>query len=598
REIANAMQAVIDPDAAIYGAAVFTLSGPVLLSNGMEAEAAKDTTWMNVWAEAYRVNLAREDITDEIVYAKLVEDVVTGEICFVVAKPIFYDGKHWGVICFFIDPQYFEDLVSKDSLDEQDVCFITSTSSIDAFISSESEGTFRFVANIPDRDEYVLNNTEKEASEALLKAFKQSSRGRVKATLNTPVAGSREMTFYYSSIDTPQEMLVVGRPSAVTQAHAEEVLDTIRDIVEDSDEMAERYLTTTIVIFILGIAGAYIITSRLSRKYADNLTTPIRTLTKKVEAMDGDTLEFTWEKMREKDDEIEILADSFGSMTERIRDDISHIKQMKTERERIEAELTLAASIQMAMLPPLNERFTDGEGFTLYATMRPAREVGGDFYDFFMMDEDHLAFLIADVSDKGIGAAIFMAISKSIIRMRSMSGGSPGEILKDVDAMLSEGNEAAMFVTVFMAVLEISTGRVTACNGGHDYPMVCIAEAGKRRSFRMLEEEHGRPLAFLPGNVFPELNWQLSPGDRIYLYTDGVNEAQGKGDYSEQFGTDRMIEVLNKCVDEDDRSLCESMSGSVDAFLRDEPQFDDMTMLSLTYRGNRNTVKSADSQGS
>ncbi len=285
--------------------------------------------------------------------------------------------------------------------------------------------------------------------------------------------------------------------------------------------------------------------------------------------------------------ELFTLLEGMQNLEESVGKSLVEINQMTQERERLQTELSFASQIQKAMLPKLTEEFTGGNRFGLYATMRTARSVGGDFYDFFMLDKDRLVFLVADVSDKGMGAALFMAVSKTIISTRALSGGTPVQILRDADAILSSGNEESMFVTVFMAILDLSTGVVTACNAGHDYPFVCIKKEDGRSEYEFLKEDHGSPLAFFSGfdhnpAEFPTLEWHLSPGDRIFLYTDGVNEAQGKGG-DEFLGTDRVKDVLNLHKNDDDKALCDAVMKEIDTFTEGEPQSDDITMLSVTY---------------
>lgn len=281
--------------------------------------------------------------------------------------------------------------------------------------------------------------------------------------------------------------------------------------------------------------------------------------------------------------EMGAFAGEFALLTKEIDRYTAEVSALAGERERMETELSYAAQIQRAMLPKLTDEFTMGKGFSLFASMDPAREVGGDFFDFFMIDPDRMAFLVADVSDKGMGAALFMAISKAVIRSHAFAGGSPSEILKRADMVLLEGNEEGMFVTVFLAILKLSTGEITACNAGHDYPIVCFAHDGKRDGFELREEEHGGPLAFLHANRLPDLHWQLRPGDRVFLYTDGINEAHGKS--NEQFGVGRMIEVLNTHIEDDDETVCRAMKDAVNGFMKGEAQFDDMTTLCLTWHG-------------
>ncbi len=288
--------------------------------------------------------------------------------------------------------------------------------------------------------------------------------------------------------------------------------------------------------------------------------------------------------------ELMILREAMQKLEDSVGTSLVEINRMSKESERIKAELSFAAQIQRSMLPEIDDVIASDERFSLYATMRPATSVGGDFYDFFMVDDDRLAFLVADVSDKGMGAALFMAVSKTVISTRMRSGGTPAEVLKDADAILSEGNDEGMFVTVFLAVLNLKTGEVEACNAGHDYPYVCIRNEAGEGDYQMLRQEHGLSLAFFAGTdmphaEFPLISWQLSPGDRIFLYTDGVNEAQGSDDI--QFGESRVKDVLDKHRTDDDKTVCDSMLKEIDAFLKNESQFDDITMISLTYNGNK-----------
>lgn len=260
------------------------------------------------------------------------------------------------------------------------------------------------------------------------------------------------------------------------------------------------------------------------------------------------------------------------------------------ENSAIMAEFSMAGNIQREMLPNILPEVTDTENYDLFATMTPAFEAGGDFYDYFMLDDKTLAFLIADVSDKGIGAALFMAVSKAVIKMRAQAGGSPSEVLSDVDKRLGKDNDLGMFVTVWLGYLDIETGHVVACNAGHDFPMLYLQsdERAKAEGFFIYKTEHGLGVAMFPGMDYPEIEFDMKPGDRIFLYTDGVNEAQGKE--NEQFGLDRLQSVLNAHLSDSSMELCNSVKSAVDSFVGNAPQFDDMTMLALTYRGGHSEI--------
>ena len=210
--------------------------------------------------------------------------------------------------------------------------------------------------------------------------------------------------------------------------------------------------------------------------------------------------------------------------------------------------------------------------------MTPAKEVGGDFYDFFLIDENHLALVIADVSGKGVPAALFMVISKTLIKNRAMQGGSPAQILADVNDQLCEGNESDMFVTCWLGIFDLSTGVLTAASAGHEFPAVCGAD----RKFELLKDKHGFVLAGMEGARYRDYEIQLERGGSIFVYTDGVPEATDAAD--EMFGTDRMLEALNRSPEKDPKVFIREVDAAVKEFTGEAPQFDDMTMVALTWR--------------
>jgi Serine phosphatase RsbU, regulator of sigma subunit len=245
-------------------------------------------------------------------------------------------------------------------------------------------------------------------------------------------------------------------------------------------------------------------------------------------------------------------------------------------------ELDIASKIQDGLLPTSFPAFPDRKEFDVYASTKPAKEVGGDFYDFFMIDDTHLAILIADVSDKGIGAALFMAISKINIKTRGQMGGSPSEIISYADKVISEKNEAGMFVTLWLGIIDLTTGHMDVCNAGHDYPAILRADK-ESVQYTIDKEKHGPPVGFLPGMEYPEISYELHPGDRIFLYTDGVTDAKNRD--GNRFETDRLLKTLNANIKASDEQLITAVRTDIDRFIGGEPQFDDVTMLSFTYFG-------------
>ena len=298
-----------------------------------------------------------------------------------------------------------------------------------------------------------------------------------------------------------------------------------------------------------------------AKRFADEHTEPESPLGRDIKAVN----------------EIGQLARTVDAMEGQVLNYIDSITRITKEREQIKAELHIASEIQLSMLP---REFPVRKEFEIFATMTPAKEVGGDFYDFFMIDEDHIALVMADVSGKGVPAALFMAISKALIRTRSMMGGTPSEILADVNNQLCEGNEAELFVTVWLGILEISTGKVIAANAGHEYPAIYR----KGKGYELFKTKHSPAVATMEDLKFWGSEFELNAGDALYIYTDGVAEATNSND--ELYGTDRMIDALDSTEGMSAENILLTMKKSVDDFTGDAPQFDDITMLSLKYYGN------------
>ena len=275
-------------------------------------------------------------------------------------------------------------------------------------------------------------------------------------------------------------------------------------------------------------------------------------------------------------DEIGDLSREIRTMQEKIVENTGNLAALTAEREHMSTELKLSRAIQASALPV---DFPERAEFELYASMRPARAVGGDFYDFFLIDDDHLALVIADVSGKGIPAALFMMVSMALIRNQLKSGSDPALAVERVNQQLCERNESSMFVTVWLAVLELSTGKGTACNAGHENP--AFRRAGE--SFELLKYKHDMMVGISPGAKYHLRPFVMHPGDCLFVYTDGVPEAAGA--VSGMFGEERLINTLNIEPDSSSEELIRRMLGEVDRFADEAPQFDDITMLSLKYIG-------------
>ena len=333
------------------------------------------------------------------------------------------------------------------------------------------------------------------------------------------------------------------------------------------------------------LAASLLISWVLTRRIKRTLVTPINAIAEAAATYARDKREGT-EKTGHFDsldirtqDEVENLSHIMADMERDLAKHEEEITRITAEKERIGTELHMASAIQASMLPHVFPPFPDRKEFEVYASMDPAREVSGDFYDYFLIDDDHLGIVIADVSGKGVPAALFMMVSKVILQSCAMLGRSAGETLTKTNEAICSNNKAEMFVTVWLGILELSTGRMTAANAGHEYPI--LKRAGG--DYELFRERHGLVIGGMEGTEYPEYELQLNPGDRLFLYTDGVPEATDAD--NNLFGTERFLAALNADRDATPEQTLKNVRGAVDAFVKDAEQFDDLTILCLEYRG-------------
>ena len=277
--------------------------------------------------------------------------------------------------------------------------------------------------------------------------------------------------------------------------------------------------------------------------------------------------------------EIGELSEDVSALAEEMDDYLSRIERITAERERVKTELQTATQIQASMLPSIFPPFPERTEFEIFASMDPAREVGGDFYDFFLIDDDHLCLVIADVSGKGVPAALFMMASKIVIANNAKMGKSPAQILTDTNASILRNSREEMFITVWLGILELSTGRLTAANAGHEYPV--LQRPGE--PYHLFKDKHDLVLGGMEGIRYRQYELTLAPGSRLFVYTDGVPEAANAE--NKMFGMERMLTVLNQDAALSPEATLRNVRRAVDDFVQDAEQFDDLTMLCLEYKG-------------
>ena len=276
--------------------------------------------------------------------------------------------------------------------------------------------------------------------------------------------------------------------------------------------------------------------------------------------------------------EIEELFDSFKEMYGDVQDYIKKLEGVTAEKERIGAELDVAKHIQASMLPCIFPAFPERSEIDIYATMEPAKEVGGDFYDFFMVDDTHLAIVMADVSGKGVPAALFMVIGKTLIKDHTTPDRDLGKVFTEVNQLLCESNSEELFITAFEGVLDLVTGEFVYVNAGHEMPFICKAGG----DFEPYKIRAAFVLAGMEGMKYRAGSMTLEPGDKIFQYTDGVTEATNIN--NELYGMDRLGAILNKVKAGTPHDILPAVKKDIDSFVGEADQFDDITMLCLEYK--------------
>ena len=395
----------------------------------------------------------------------------------------------------------------------------------------------------------------------------------------------------YSMYHTEQDGWLCTSGYPLTGEDGEVYAFVLSDVTLDALIAWEKTFIFQFSVTVLVVTA--LITVIQTKRMKKGVVTPINAIAAAAQAYMKDKENNSLGELRFKNlniktgDEIENLSLAMADMERDLIEYIDNLTSVTAEKERIATELEMAANIQAHMLPSTFPAFPDRPEFDIYATMTPAKEVGGDFYDFFMVDADHLVMVMADVSGKGIPAALFMMTSRTMLKDAALSGLDPAEVLKRVNAQLCEHNPEYMFVTVWIGVLEISSGKLVWADAGHEQLVLyqngewSLIPKNSSIALAVLEPEL---LAMDPEPPFQNHELLLKPGDAIYQYTDGVTEAM-KAEW-EQFGYDRLLDAVRSSPSAKPEELLPHVRAKMDAFVKDAPQFDDITMLGLQYRGD------------
>ena len=505
-----------------------------------------------------------------IYFSDVAADVFSGEVGIMCAAPVYRDGELVAVVGADLLLNDMAQYVANSATGEDFSCIINDKGHV--VFSPKTEGVFKV----------------EESSHA---ADLRQSRGAIGGFINESLKSATSPTMieadgriYYmcgAPIPTVGWTVINAVSQQATDAVTAELSSKFDGIVDTAMTEYESGLSrssTTIVVLllmamVLALAGALTLSKHIVR--------PLGLITDRVRSLGGEDLQFKMDDAYRTGDEVEALAESFAKLSAKTLRYVDEVTRVTAEKERIGAELDVATAIQASQLPRLFPAFPSRPEFDLYASMNPAKEVGGDFYDFFLVDDDHIALVIADVSGKGVPAALFMMVSRVLIKSHLQNAESPSEALTNVNDQLCEGNEADYFVTVWVAVIQISTGKGVAANAGHEHPALCRAGG----AYDLVVYRHAPALGLMDGIPFRQHEFELNPGDSLFVYTDGVPEATDAN--NELFASDRMLEALNKEPNAEPKQVLDNVRASVDAFVGEAEQFDDLTMLCFRYKGSR-----------
>ena len=506
-----------------------------------------------------------------LVFSDVEIDKRTGQMCVTCAMPVYgRDGTLLGVAGTDLYLTEMQRTVA--SAGENGGFLMAVNQDGHVVIAPEGQGAFRVLISSEASDLRASNNKDLAA---LVTDALQGKTG----VRSVPLVDGN-----YYMVGVPMETAGWALIAAYSEELAEQPIRTLeenhRKIQQEAtstfrEKMGKRNTVTLLVLIILLAlmqGGALLAGKRIVK--------PLNSMTRQIGQLGEGNLEFKMKDSYRTGDEVQVLAESFATLSHKTVEYIEQVKTVTAEKERIGTELHLAQQIQEGMLPSVFPPYPERIEFDLYASMNPAKEVGGDFYDFFLIDDDHLALVMADVSGKSVPGALFMMVSKAILKNNAMMSKSAAEILTVTNETICSNNKMEMFVTVWLGILEISTGRIIASNAGHEYPVVCR----KGGNFEVFKDKHGFVVGGYEGVKYKEYELDLQPGDKLFLYTDGVPEATDAN--KELFGTQRMLDALNS----HNGSPAEVLRGvleSVNEFVATAEQFDDLTMLCLEYKGKQ-----------
>lgn len=511
------------------------------------------------------------------VYSDVMVDFHEGKDCIVCSRAVYYQGRIVAVagVGSYLDT--VKETVWDTAVGESGYAFLVNQAG-QVMISGAKEGeTAVHMGSSPD----LRQSGNKELAGAVRKML-NGEKGMTELMLE-----GRSVYLAYAPLKEPGWALAtvmdVGEALAPAIQSQREILDLTEEVAWKQNETIHKMITFYFIMIVL----AAVIISITAVLFTRKLTLPIRSLTREAARIGRGNLDTRIHLLT--GDEVEELGNAFNAMTAKLKKYIESLSVAAAEQERMQTELDLASGIQADMLPEA-AIFAERKEFSIGARMTPAKEVGGDFYDFFLIDDDRLAFLIADVSGKGVPASLFMVVAKTLLQSRIKEGGSLETAVADVNERLCEGNKNGMFVTAWVGVLTLSTGKLQYVNAGHNPPLT----GNRKKGYAYVEEISGFVLAGMEGMTYAAYERQLEPGDILFLYTDGVTEMNNeKGNL---YGEERLKTLLNGQKENEPEKLAEAVMRDIRSFQGKAGQFDDVTMLVISYSKKGTAVLDASAE--
>lgn len=506
----------------------------------------------------------------EIVYSDVIQDAHGGGDCIVCSQPVYHDGKIVGVAGVGFYLKTVNDVVLNTTVGETGYAFLVNQNGQVA-VSPKTQGEMAAQAKTGADLRNSANQELRDAAENMM----AGNTGLIRLNLD-----NQEVYLAYAplpglgwSFGTVMPVEEVIAPAKESQ---QMILNLTEEVAEKQDAAIKRMLVSLLAVIPVALAIVSLFGAAFSRK----ITNPLCRLTEDVAKLSSGDLDYQIKVAT--GDEVEDLGRAFNRMTAKLKEYILNLASATAEKERIRTELCVASRLQADMLPDPDNVLKDRKEFSIHTLMSPAKEVGGDFYDFFLLDQDHLALVVADVSGKGVSAALFMVVSRTMLRS-SLSGGIPlAQTAEEVNNALCLDNKEGMFVTAWLGVLTLSTGVLTYVNAGHCHPL--LTRNGK---FEYLTDLGGMMLSGLEGSKYKESTIQLKQGDILYQCSDGVTEAHSEN--RDLYGEERLQQLLNDYKnnkpDSGPKQLIKAVWEDLEKFRGSADQFDDITMLAVCYHG-------------